>query len=166
MAGRLLEAKRPQLIWSPCAAHCLDLMLEDIYKISNICKALKRGMEISNFIYLYNKKRNSLAQNHLNGLVFIKYNRALKSRYNLRDIVDPISLRDIDDSNEWLIGRLDDDSEEEDELVFDNGTLTKVMFQELPEQKNQPSILELGPQDQRLMFHVHPRLPHNPYPNK
>ncbi|KAA0032567.1 uncharacterized protein E6C27_scaffold43053G00270 [Cucumis melo var. makuwa] len=51
MAGRLLEAKRPQLIWSPCAAHCLDLMLEDIYKISNIRKALKRGMEISNFIY-------------------------------------------------------------------------------------------------------------------
>ncbi|XP_050945491.1 uncharacterized protein LOC127150844 [Cucumis melo] len=30
----------------------LDLMLEDIYKISNIRKALKRGMEISNFIYV------------------------------------------------------------------------------------------------------------------
>ena len=27
--GRLLEAKRPHLYWSPCAAHCLDLMLED-----------------------------------------------------------------------------------------------------------------------------------------
>ncbi|TYK16402.1 uncharacterized protein E5676_scaffold21G001970 [Cucumis melo var. makuwa] len=52
ITGRLLEAKRPQLIWSPCAAHCLDLMLEDIYKISNIRKALKRGMEISNFIYV------------------------------------------------------------------------------------------------------------------
>ncbi|TYK26052.1 hypothetical protein E5676_scaffold1185G00050 [Cucumis melo var. makuwa] len=363
MAGRLLEAKRPQLIWSPCAAHCLDLMLEDIYKISNIRKALKRGMEISNFIYvrpgllnmmrrftnqkelvrpaktrfatacitlssihhqknnlrkmftsdewkdskwskeqqgrrvvqtillasfwttivfalkvsgplvrvlrlvdgekkppmgyiyeamdrakeaiaksfnnneekykdiftiidrrwelqlhrplhaagyylnpsfyysnpsiqeddeivnglyscitkmvasldiqdkilaelskykraealfgqplairqrdkispgltcsasgcernwsvfeqLHSKKRNRLAQSRLNDLVFIKYNRALKRRYNLRDIVDPISLRDIDDSNEWLIGRLDDDSEEEDELVFDDDILT------------------------------------------
>ena len=56
--------------------------------------------------------------------MFIKYNRALKRRYNLRDIVDLISLRDIDDSNEWLIGRLDDDSEEEDELVFDDDTLT------------------------------------------
>ncbi|KAA0051856.1 uncharacterized protein E6C27_scaffold60G002890 [Cucumis melo var. makuwa] len=48
---------------------------------------------------------------------------ALKRRYNLRDIVDLISLRDIDDSNEWLIGRLDDDSGEEDELVFDDDTL-------------------------------------------
>ncbi|TYK03327.1 hypothetical protein E5676_scaffold6571G00020 [Cucumis melo var. makuwa] len=278
MAGRLLEAKRPQLIWSPCAAHCLDLMLEDIYKISNIRKALKRGMEISNFIYvrpgLLNMMRRFTNQKELvrpaktrfatacitlsmsgplvrvlrlvdgekkppmgyiyeamdrakeaiaksfnnneekykdiftiidrrwelqlhrplhaagyylnpsfyysnpsiqeddeivNGLyscitkmvasldiqdkilaelskhkraealfgqplairqrnkispVFIKYNRAVKRRYNIRDIVDPISLRDIDDSNERLIGRLDDDSEEEDELVFDDDTLT------------------------------------------
>lgn len=30
----------------------LDLMLEDIYKISNICKSLKRRMKISNFIYV------------------------------------------------------------------------------------------------------------------
>ncbi|XP_050946565.1 uncharacterized protein LOC127151186 [Cucumis melo] len=62
--------------------------------------------------------------NRLNDLVFIKYNKALKRRYNLQDIVGPISLRDIDDSNEWLIGRLDDDSEEEDELVFYDDTLT------------------------------------------
>ncbi|XP_050937796.1 uncharacterized protein LOC103500453 [Cucumis melo] len=73
---------------------------------------------------LHSKKRNRLAQSRLNDLVFIKYNRALKRRYNLRDIFDPISLRDIDDSNEWLIGGLDDDSEEEDELVFDDDTLT------------------------------------------
>ncbi|RVW44200.1 hypothetical protein CK203_089453 [Vitis vinifera] len=32
MAGRLLELKRPHLYWTPCAAHCLDLMLEDIGK--------------------------------------------------------------------------------------------------------------------------------------
>ncbi|XP_016903105.2 uncharacterized protein LOC107992036 [Cucumis melo] len=62
MAGRLLEAKRPQLIWSPCAAHCLDLMLEDIYKISNIRKALKRGMEISNFIYVHPGLLNMMRQ--------------------------------------------------------------------------------------------------------
>lgn len=32
-AGKLLEAKRPHLFWTPCAAHCIDLMLEDIGKI-------------------------------------------------------------------------------------------------------------------------------------
>nr|VDD32659.1 unnamed protein product [Brassica oleracea] len=32
-AGKLLEAKCPHLFWTPCAAHCIDLMLEDIGKI-------------------------------------------------------------------------------------------------------------------------------------
>ncbi|XP_038901186.1 CCR4-NOT transcription complex subunit 11 isoform X2 [Benincasa hispida] len=45
MQRRLFEAKLPQLIWSPCAAHCMDLMLEDIYKFPHIRKTLKRGME-------------------------------------------------------------------------------------------------------------------------
>ena len=29
-AGMLLMEKRKHLFWSPCAAHCIDLMLEDI----------------------------------------------------------------------------------------------------------------------------------------
>ena len=29
-AGMLLMKKRKHLFWSPCAAHCIDLMLEDI----------------------------------------------------------------------------------------------------------------------------------------
>jgi len=28
--GKLLEAKRHNLYWSPCVAHCIDLMFEDI----------------------------------------------------------------------------------------------------------------------------------------
>ncbi|TYK20419.1 uncharacterized protein E5676_scaffold590G00140 [Cucumis melo var. makuwa] len=88
------------------------------------CSASGCKRNWSVFEHLHSKKRKRLAQSRLNDLVFIKYNRALKRRYNLRDIADPISLRDIDDSNEWLIGRLDDDSEEEDELVFDDDTLT------------------------------------------
>ncbi|KAK3229840.1 hypothetical protein Dsin_001721 [Dipteronia sinensis] len=36
----------------------------------------------------------------------------------MRDTIDPIYLNDIDDSNEWLTGRFDDENEEDDELVF------------------------------------------------
>ncbi|GJT77109.1 uncharacterized protein Tco_1043834 [Tanacetum coccineum] len=35
-AGKLLEVKRPNLYWTPCAAHCIDLMLEDIGKIPKV----------------------------------------------------------------------------------------------------------------------------------
>ncbi|XP_028095637.1 uncharacterized protein LOC114295566 [Camellia sinensis] len=65
-------------------------------------------------IGLHNKKRNRLAQKRLNDLVFTKYNRALKRRYISRGKFDPISLKDIDESNEWLIGRM------ENELVIDD----------------------------------------------
>ncbi|GKB16387.1 uncharacterized protein Tco_0850310 [Tanacetum coccineum] len=32
-AGKLLEVKRPNLYWTPCAAHCIDLMLEEVAKL-------------------------------------------------------------------------------------------------------------------------------------
>ena len=58
-------------------------------------------------------------------LVFVKYNQALKERFDSRDVIDTILLNNIDDSNEWLVGELGGDGEgAEDELVFDDDTLT------------------------------------------
>lgn len=43
-------------------------------------------------------------------MVYVKYNRALKRRFDARDVQDPIALDVIDDCNEWLLGKsLDDD---------------------------------------------------------
>ena len=52
------------------------------------------------------KKRNRLAQKRLNGLVFVKYNQKMKTRYDKHDVIDPISLDDIDESNEWVLNHL------------------------------------------------------------
>ncbi|GFS36181.1 hAT dimerization domain-containing protein [Actinidia rufa] len=87
------------------------------------------ALQVVNEIGVYSnisiaKKRNRLEQNRLNDLVFIKYNRALKRRYDIRDTIDPISLSNIDESNEWLCGRLDGESDEDEELVFEDDTLT------------------------------------------
>ena len=51
----------------------------------------------------------------------MKYNQALKAHYDRRDVVDPISLDDIDESNEWLVGKMSgatDEENAEDEMVF------------------------------------------------
>ncbi|XP_042409955.1 uncharacterized protein LOC121999324 [Zingiber officinale] len=53
---------------------------------------------------IHSKKRNRLTQQRLNDLVFVKYNHALKLWYDARDKIAPISLTDIDDSNEWASG--------------------------------------------------------------
>ena len=78
---------------------------------------------------IHTKRRNRLEDQSLNDLVYIKYNRALKKRYNERDTIDPIILKEIDESNEWLIGIMDDEDshdhvDAQDDLVFDDDDLT------------------------------------------
>ena len=43
--------KRQHLYWKPCVAHCIDLMLEDIGKMSRFCGTLKRAMTLNGYIY-------------------------------------------------------------------------------------------------------------------
>ncbi|XP_058002223.1 uncharacterized protein LOC110636882 [Hevea brasiliensis] len=52
LAGKLLETKCPHLYWTPCAAHCLDLMLEDIGKIPKIHNTIKRAVTLNGYIYI------------------------------------------------------------------------------------------------------------------
>ncbi|RVW72366.1 hypothetical protein CK203_056256 [Vitis vinifera] len=189
MTWRLLELKRWHLYWTPCVAHCLDLMLEDIGKLPNIKRTLERAISLNEYIYnrsgllnmmkqftgqrellrpaktrfavsgplvrvlhlvdgekkapmryiyeamnrakdiilngglhmelqlqickayeflqIHSKRRNRLVHQHLNDLVYIKYNQALKRRYN-----------------EWLIGRMEDEDSHGGDFVFDDDNLT------------------------------------------
>ncbi|GMQ03740.1 hypothetical protein CsSME_00049421 [Camellia sinensis var. sinensis] len=50
-AGRLLEEKRTKLFWSPCAAHCLDLMLSDIGELTVFKDTIIKAKEIAVYIY-------------------------------------------------------------------------------------------------------------------
>ena len=56
--GKMLGEKRTKLFWSPCAAHCLDLILEDIGKISVFYNTIANAKKITTFIY-----RNTLVIN-------------------------------------------------------------------------------------------------------
>ena len=49
-AGKLLM-KKYNLYWTPCAAHCIDLMFEDIAKRATISKLITNARKITNFIY-------------------------------------------------------------------------------------------------------------------
>ncbi|XP_061357381.1 uncharacterized protein LOC133301719 [Gastrolobium bilobum] len=50
-AGQKLMDKRKKLFWSPCAAHCLDLMLEDIGGIIVFHNTIGKAKRITTFIY-------------------------------------------------------------------------------------------------------------------
>lgn len=58
--GKLLEIRRKHLFWTPCAAHCIDLMLEDIGKLTKVHKAIERGISLVGFIYNHTLALNTM----------------------------------------------------------------------------------------------------------
>jgi len=52
VARDLLMQKREQLYWTPCAAHCIDLIFEDFEKNLKVHElTIKKGRKITTYIY-------------------------------------------------------------------------------------------------------------------
>lgn len=52
-AGTRPMEKRERLWWTPCAAHCIDLMLEDIIKLTVYDQTIISAKQASGRIYLW-----------------------------------------------------------------------------------------------------------------
>ncbi|KAI9123328.1 hypothetical protein K1719_006217 [Acacia pycnantha] len=50
-AGKMLEEKRSNLFWTPCATYCIDRMLEDFMKIKCVGECMEKGQKITKLIY-------------------------------------------------------------------------------------------------------------------
>ncbi|MCO5547614.1 hypothetical protein L7F22_001065 [Adiantum nelumboides] len=48
--GRKLEAEFPSIVWTPCASHCIDLLLEDIGELPWVKDTLSQALSIVTFI--------------------------------------------------------------------------------------------------------------------
>ncbi|XP_039128888.1 uncharacterized protein LOC120265020 [Dioscorea cayenensis subsp. rotundata] len=51
VAGRLIHEKYDHIYWSPCAAHCLNLILKDIGKRDHVAKLVSRVSKVTIFVY-------------------------------------------------------------------------------------------------------------------
>ncbi|XP_057746591.1 uncharacterized protein LOC130965846 [Arachis stenosperma] len=75
-AGRLINRKFEIIHWSPCAAHCLNLILKDISSIPHISSLATRASKITVFVY--------------NHTVFLSW---LRQKDDWREIVRPGATR-------------------------------------------------------------------------
>ncbi|KAJ9544035.1 hypothetical protein OSB04_023742 [Centaurea solstitialis] len=107
--------------WATYGASAPNLQKFAVRVLSLTCSATSCERNWGVFQHLHTKKRNRLAQERLNDMVYVKFNRSLQHRKGTHD---PIDLEDIDESNEWLMGRMENDEDEEDDLVFLDDDLT------------------------------------------
>ncbi|KAJ9682088.1 hypothetical protein PVL29_018125 [Vitis rotundifolia] len=127
LAIRTRKTRAPVEWWAAYGASAPNLQRFAMKVLNLTCSASGCERNWSIFENIHSKRRNRLDHQRLNDLVYVKYNRALKRRYNERSTIDPISLKDIDDSNEWLIGRMEDEDSHggaQDDFVFDDDNLT------------------------------------------
>ncbi|KAG4935752.1 hypothetical protein JHK85_050671 [Glycine max] len=101
----------PTYWWRMFGSQTPNLQKLAIKILSLTCSASGCERNWSVFEQIHSKKRNRLEHKRLHDLVFVKYNQQLKPRYNARDEIDPISLNDIDVCNEWLVGEMDQDDD-------------------------------------------------------
>ncbi|XP_072054868.1 uncharacterized protein [Arachis hypogaea] len=71
-AGRLINRNYDNIYWSPCAAHCLNLILKDISSMAHISNLATRASKITVFVY--------------NHTVFLSW---LRKKPHWREIVRP-----------------------------------------------------------------------------
>ncbi|KAL0456777.1 UNVERIFIED_CONTAM: hypothetical protein Slati_1016900 [Sesamum latifolium] len=65
-AGYTIEQKYPHIVKTSCAAHCLDLILEDIDEVSLVKSTLENARKIVKFIYKYQQVLD-LMRSHTDG---------------------------------------------------------------------------------------------------
>ena len=98
----------PTLFWSPCAAHCLDLMLEDIGKLKEFRKPIAQAKRVTTFIYRHGRLL-SIMREKTGGMDLVRPAATwfatsfltLKSLYKHRD-----ALRALFVSDAWITVKL------------------------------------------------------------
>jgi len=71
LAGKMLEAKYKTIFWTPCAAHCIDLMLEDIGKVEWVKNTVEHAKCITKYIYNHSWVLN-LMRKHTGGKELVR----------------------------------------------------------------------------------------------
>ena len=127
-AGKLLM-KKYNLYWTPCAAHCIDLMFEDIDKRDTVAQLIENGRKITNFIYNHGWLLAKMQQ-VCGGDIVCPGAARFATNYSTLDslLKKRVDLKKIFISNEWAFHKLSrtEDGHEVERLMFDHEYWEKV----------------------------------------
>lgn len=130
-AGKLLEEKRKNLFWTPCAAYCIDRIIEDFTKFKWIRECLDNGQKITRLIYNHIWLLNLMKKEYTTGKELLKPSDtrfttgflSLQCLLNHRPALKRMFL-----SSKWISSELakSDEGKEVEKIIF-NSTFWKKM---------------------------------------
>ncbi|XP_019437546.1 PREDICTED: uncharacterized protein LOC109343613 isoform X1 [Lupinus angustifolius] len=130
-AGKMLEEKRRNLFWTPCATYCTNQMLEDFMKIRCVGECMEKGQKITKLIYNQTWLLNLMKSEFTLGQDLLKPagSRCASNFATLQSLVDHrVGLRQMFLSNKWISSRFSRTSEgKEVEKIVLNVTFWKKM---------------------------------------
>ena len=101
-AGKRLMEKF-NLYWTPCATHCLDLMLEDIGKKKRVTNVIDKARKVMSFIYKLDCLDSQLREVYKEGLVQLDATRFATNYIALATLLKTkMSLKQLFTSKEWM----------------------------------------------------------------
>lgn len=127
----MLEEKRRSLFWTPCAAYCIDQILEDFVKIKWVRECIDKGQKIAKFIYNRIWLLNLMKKEFTAGKELLRpaVTKFATNFLTLRSLLDHrAALRRMFQSNKWISSQLakSDEGKEVEKIVF-NSTFWKKM---------------------------------------
>lgn len=132
-AGKMLEEKRANLFWTPCAGYCIERMLEDFVKIKWVGECMVKGQSITKFIYNRIWLLNLMKKEYTGGqeLLMPSVTRYASSFSTLQSLLDHrIGLKRLFQSNKWLSSRCSklEEGKEVERTVLNPTFWKKMLF--------------------------------------
>lgn len=100
----MLEEKRKNLFWTPCATYCIDKMLEGFLNLKSVWKCMEMAQKITKFIYNHIRLLNLMKKEFTQGqeLLMPSVTRFASSFTTLQNLLDHrIDLRRMFQSEIW-----------------------------------------------------------------
>lgn len=132
-AGKMLEEKRKNLFWTPCATYCIDKMLEGFLNLKSVWKCMEMAQKITKFIYNHIRLLNLMKKEFTQGqeLLMPSVTRFASSFTTLQNLLDHrIDLRRMFQSEIWTSSWFSksDKGKEVENIVLNAKFWKKVLY--------------------------------------
>ncbi|XP_021291046.1 uncharacterized protein LOC110421715 [Herrania umbratica] len=132
-AGKMLEEKRRNLFWTPCAIYCIDRMLEDFLKLKCVWECIEKGQKVTKFIYnnvwLLNLMKKEFTQEQ--ELLMPSLTQFASSFATLQNLLDHrTNLKRMFQSNKWISCQFSksDEGKEMEKIIVNVTFWKKVQY--------------------------------------